>query len=137
MQVRSARLLEGKQVTNTLFRLGGDMFCLTPWLGSYAFLAMERFLRLICGKELGLSGFESARPYFMQFHMKVDEDRFWEILREKAQEPREPEEYLYGGEVPIFEKYDENIPPELLRKAFARGVLDIDGMLKRILSETL
>lgn len=28
-----------------LICLGGDMWCLFPWLGSYAFLAMERFLK--------------------------------------------------------------------------------------------
>ncbi len=28
-----------------LINLGGDMWCLFPWLGTYAFLALERFLK--------------------------------------------------------------------------------------------
>lgn len=38
-----------------LINLGGDMWCLFPWLGTYAFLAMERFLKLKCAKELEIS----------------------------------------------------------------------------------
>ena len=33
----------------------------------------------------------------------------------------------------VFEKYDEYVPPELLRRAFAYGVLDIDEAKKRLL----
>lgn len=35
-------------------------------------------------------------------------------------------------EVPVFEKYDEYIPEELIRKGFAYGVLDIEQMKKRV-----
>ena len=137
MQARASMVSQGTAEDGPrrelLFRLGGDMWCLLPWLGTYAFLACERFLRIICGKELGISGFESSRPYFMQFHMKVDEAEFWEIVKRHASEPTDPMQYLYDGEVPIFEKYDDYVPPELLRKAFAYGVLDIDGAKKRLL----
>ena len=35
--------------------------------------------------------------------------------------------------VPLFEKYDEFVPPELIKKGFAYGILDIRGMKERIL----
>ncbi|WP_300968076.1 hypothetical protein, partial [Faecalibaculum rodentium] len=38
------------------------------------------------------------------------------------------------GEVPVFEKYDEFVPEELVRKGFAHGVLDVAGMKQRVLS---
>ena len=41
-------------------------------------------------------------------------------------------ELVYPGEVPVFEKYDEFVPDELVRKGFALGVLDIAGMKKRV-----
>ena len=41
---------------------------------------------------------------------------------------------VYPGEVPLFEKYDEFIPPELVRKGFAYGILAIDEMKSRIRS---
>ena len=33
---------------------------------------------------------------------------------------------------PVFEKYDEFVPDELVKKGFAYGVLDIEGMKKRV-----
>ena len=33
----------------------------------------------------------------------------------------------------MFEKYDEYVPEELVRKGFALGVLDIEGMRRRVL----
>lgn len=42
-------------------------------------------------------------------------------------------ELVYPNENPVFEKYDEYVPEELVRKGFAYGVLDIEGMKKRIL----
>ena len=43
-------------------------------------------------------------------------------------------ELVYPKEIPVFEKYDEYVPPELVRKGFACGVLDIAGMKSRIQS---
>ena len=43
-----------------------------------------------------------------------------------------PSPVLSVKEIPVFEKYDEFVPDELIRKGFACGVLDIDGMLDRI-----
>ncbi len=42
-------------------------------------------------------------------------------------------ELVYPKEVPIFEKYDEYVPDELVRKGFALGVLDVAGMMDRIM----
>ena len=43
-------------------------------------------------------------------------------------------ELVYPKEVPVFEKYDEYVPDELIKKGFAYGVLDIEGMKARIMS---
>ncbi len=115
-----------------LIHLGGDMWALFPWLGTYAFLALERFIRRKCAPELGMKKLEPGRPYFIQLTMKADKDRFIQVLKEKIKEPLDPLELVYPGEVPVFEKYDEFVPDELVRKGFAYGVLDIEGMRKRI-----
>ncbi len=114
--------------------LGGKTWALFPWTGSYSFLAMERFLKLRCGQRLGLRGLQSSRPYYMQFTMQADEREFYEIVREEAEREFDPLELLYPNEVPVFEKYDEYVPAELVRKGFACGVLDVDGMKRRIRS---
>ena len=117
-----------------LVPLGGKMWVLFPWLGSYAFLALERFLKLRCGERLGLKGLQSSRPYYMQFTMQVSEAEFYQIVCEEAAKDFDALELVYPNEVPVFEKYDEYVPEELVRKGFAHGVLDMNGMKKRILS---
>ena len=110
------------------------MWALFPWVGSYAFLALERFLKLRCARRLGLKGLQSSRPYCMQFTMQVSEDAFYAIVREEAEKDFAPLELVYPKEVPVFEKYDEYVPEELVRKGFACGVLDIEGMKQRVRS---
>ena len=122
----------GGVTTEALINLGGDMWCLFPWLGTYAFLAMERFLKLKCAKDLGLTALDPARPYFIQFKMKATREEFFEVLKEKEKQPLDPMELVYPGEVPLFEKYDEFVPPELVRKGFAYGILATDEMKARI-----
>ena len=117
-----------------LIPLGGKMWALFPWLGSYAFLALERFLKLRCGARLGLRGLNASRPYYLQFTMEVSENEFYAIVREEAEPELDPMELVYPQEVPVFEKYDEYVPDELVRKGFAYGVLDTEGMRKRVCS---
>ncbi len=135
------RLTEARETAKTagltqkpLIHLGGKMWALFPWLGSYAFLALERFLKLRCGKRLGLRGVSARRPYYLQFTMEADESEFYALVREEAQREFDPLELIYPKENPVFEKYDEYVPPELVRKGFAWGVLDVSGMKRRVLS---
>ena len=117
-----------------LIHLGGKMWALFPWLGSYAFLALERFLKLRCAPRLGLKGMDTSRPYYLQFTMQVGEEEFYRIVSEEAAKDFDPLELVYPKEVPVFEKYDEYVPEELVRKGFARGVLDTESMKKRLRS---
>ena len=116
-----------------LVHLGGKMWALFPWLGSYAFLALERFLKLRCAGALGLRGLQSRRPYYIQFTMQADEEEFYRVVRKEAEKEIDALELVYPKEVPVFEKYDEYVPEELVRKGFAYGVLDLDGMRQRVL----
>ena len=117
-----------------LIHLGGKMWALFPWLGSYAFLALERFLKLRCAPRLGLKGMDTSRPYYLQFTMQAGEEEFYRIVSEEAAKDFDPLELVYPKEVPVFEKYDEYVPEELVRKGFARGVLDTESMKKRVRS---
>lgn len=117
-----------------LICLGGNMWCLLPWVGTYTFLAMERFLKIRCAGRLGLKNFDSARPYYMQFTMKVSPEDFFRIVREEIQKPLDPLELVYPGELPLFDKYDEYLPEALVRKGFAEGVLDTEELKTTILS---
>lgn len=117
-----------------LIPMGGNTWALFPWLGTYAFLALERFLRLICGPRLGIKNMDSARPYYLQFTMRTTRSEFYEIVSHAAEQPLNPMDLLYPKEEPYFDKYDEFVPVELLRKGFALSVLDTKGMLVRVRS---
>ena len=115
-----------------LINLGGDMWCLFPWLGSYAFLAMERFIKIKCAAKLGIKGVDSSRPYFIQFTMKASREDFFRTLAEEAEKPFDPMELVYPKEIPLFEKYDDFLPAELVKKGFAYGILSMTEMKERI-----
>lgn len=117
-----------------LINLGGNMWCLLPWVGTYTFLTMERFLKIKCADRLGLRGLDSARPFFIQFTMKADEETFFRVLAEEIRKPIDPMELVYPKELPLFDKYDEYLPEELVKKGFALGVLDVDGLREKVLS---
>ena len=117
-----------------LINLGGNMWCLLPWMGTYTFLTMERFLKIKCADRLGLRNLDSARPFFIQFTMKADESAFFRVLAEEIRKPIDPMELVYPKELPLFDKYDEYLPEELVKKGFALGVLDVDGLREKVLS---
>ena len=136
-----ARLAQARHVAanggltkSPLVNLGGNMWCLLPWLGSYAFLALERLLKIKCAKELGLKGLDSSRPYYMTFIMspEIDERAFYTVVANEAEALDDPMGLIYPGEVPTFEKYDELVPELLVRKGFAEGTLDVAGMKARV-----
>ena len=140
MQNAAARLAQARQTAvhsgaaeRTLIHLGGNMWCLLPWVGTYTFLAMERFLKIKCTDRLGLRALDSARPYYMQFTMKTDEDTFFGVLFDEIKKPIDPLELVYPKELPLFDKYDEYLPEELVKKGFAYGVLDISELRQTIL----
>ena len=116
-----------------LINLGGNMWCLLPWVGTYTFLTMERFLKIKCADRLGLRNLDSARPFFIQFTMKADESAFFRVLSEEIRKPVDPMELVYPKELPLFDKYDEYLPEELVKKGFALGVLDVDGLREKVL----
>ena len=139
MKNAAARLSEARAMAQAaglpdkqLINLGAKTYCLFPWTGSYAFLALERLLRLKCASRLGLKNFDSVRPYYIQFSMDVSEGEFYQILAEEAAKDFDPLDLLYPQEVPVFDKYDEYLPDDLVRKEFAYSVLDLAEMRRAI-----
>lgn len=110
-----------------LISLGGNMWAFFPWVGTYTFLTLERILKIKCAGALNLKNFDSSRPYFMQFTMSADRKEFFRVLKREIMKDFNPEELVYPKEVPLFEKYDEYLPEELVRKGFANGILSLEG----------
>ena len=138
MKNASARLAKARETyaasglgEGNLLNLGGAKWAFFPWLGTYPFLALERVLRIKCAARLGLKNFDSSRPYFMVFTMKSGREEFFRVLREELDKDFDPESLIYPKEVPLFEKYDEYVPEELIKKGFAESVLDIKTLKNR------
>ena len=70
----------------------------------------------------------------MQFTMRSDAEEFYQVVSQEIRKPLDPLELVYPKELPLFDKYDEYLPEELVRKGFAYGVLDLKGMKEAVLS---
>ena len=68
----------------------------------------------------------------MQFKMNATKEELITSLKNAVSEGITPEELLYDGEVPYFDKYDKFLPEELIRYSFAHSVLSLDGTLEFI-----
>lgn len=49
--------------------------------------------------------------------MKADESAFFRVLAEEIRKPIDPMELVYPKELPLFDKYDEYLPEELVKRA--------------------
>ncbi len=72
----------------------------------------------------------------MTFKMKASAEQFFAVLREQAAIDFDPMDLVYPDEIPLFEKYDEYVPAELVRKGFAYGILNTEEMRRRVLDWT-
>ncbi len=119
---------------HSVVHLGGYSWCIFPWLGTRAFRAMRKLIARRA-REFAITGLEYEGCYFLTFKMSRGND--YELLRAIADEVRaagvSADDLVASGEVPVFEKYDDYIPADLLRHAYAVDKLDLDTAAERVL----
>jgi ATP-dependent Lhr-like helicase len=119
---------------HSLVHLGGFSWCLFPWLGTRSFRAMRKMLARHASA-FGITGIEYEGSNFITFKMSRGND--YELITALANEVRErginPEELVGSGEIPVFEKYDDYVPADLLRHAYATDKLNTNEASARIL----
>ena len=103
-----------------IVHLGGYSYALFPWLGTKAFRTLRKLL-LTFKDRFKLSAIDYERCYYISFRMeKGTPAELYAALKEASAEGvLDPYELAGAGENPIFDKYDEYIPSELLREAYA------------------
>lgn len=116
----------------SVIRLGGQSYVMFPWLGTLSFRTLRRFLRKYAA-ELGISDIQSEGCVYITFKAK---DGAAEHLLDGMRAILEREgldlDALVGDtDCPVFDKYDDFIPPELLRVAYAKDRLRADELLDR------
>ena len=118
---------------HSVLHLGGYTFCVFPWLGTKSSRALRK---MICtaASELGISGIDYEGCYYITFRMeRGTPERLVELLFKRFSESKASSELLVGAnELPVFEKYDEYVPGELLRGAYAVDRLNTVEAVKRL-----
>ncbi len=94
---------------------------------------MRRYLTRNAGK-FKLSGMEFEGCYYMMFKLEGGRgEELIESVKEKiAREGIDLDELISPTELPVFEKYDEFITGELLRKAYREDKLRVEEIIERI-----
>ncbi len=118
--------------THSLIHLGGYSWCLFPWLGTRAFRTLRRLLKKHA-KQLGISGIEFEGCYYITFKMESGGD--FALISELcriAERGIDCQSLVEAGELPVFEKYDDYVPGELLRQAYATDRLTAPLVEKRL-----
>ena len=119
-----------------LVHLGGQSYVLFPWLGTRSFRTMRRFLQKNAST-LGISDVQSEGCHYITFKAKADAGtRLMDNIRDILEtEGLDVFSLVNGGECPVFDKFDEYIPADLLREAYAVDRLDGAEVIERILGE--
>ena len=117
---------------HTTVHLGGFNYCMFPWLGTRSFRTLKRMLSMIA-PEFAISGIESGGSCYITFRMeKGSADALEHRLASAFASLQSTDMLVSQKELPVFEKYDEYVPAELLRSAFARDRLDLREIKARI-----
>ncbi len=113
--------------------LGGYTWAFFPWLGTRSFRTMRRYLTKNAGK-FKLSGMEFEGCYYMMFKLEGGRgEDLMDFIKEKInREGVDLDSLVSPTELPVFEKYDEFIPGELLRKAYREDKLRADEIVGRM-----
>lgn len=117
----------------SIVHLGGYTWCLFPWLGARSFRTLRKFIAKN-GAKFRISGMEYEGCCYMTFKMERGDGReLISYLSKKAStEGIDKSALVAASECPVFEKYDDFIPSELLRDAYMADRLRTDEAVKRL-----
>ncbi len=107
--------------------LGGQSYVLFPWLGTRSFRTLRRLMQKYAS-ELGISDIQSQGCCYISFKAKdgAGKNIVSNIAKIIERDGIDTKQLVFATECPVFEKYDEYIPPELLREAYAEDRLRSD-----------
>ena len=112
--------------------LGGQSYVLFPWLGTRSFRTMRKIMQKYAA-ELGISDVQSQGCCYITFKGSPDAGKnLLSGIENIIERDNLDTSMLVGdGECPVFDKYDEFIPPHLLRAAYACDRLDLSEITAR------
>ncbi len=118
---------------HSLVHLGGYTWCLFPWLGTRSFRTLRKFI-VNNAARFKISNIEFEGCYYMMFKMEAGSD--YALIKGLCdiidREGIDKSALVSVTESPVFEKYDDFIPSELLRKQYAADKLRTDEIMLRL-----
>ena len=120
---------------NEVIFLGGQSYVMFPWFGTRSFRTLRRFMQKHAS-ELGIFDIQSEGCCYITFKAKDEaagQNLMPHIIGILEREGLDTHELLYGGECPMYDKFDEYIPSDLLRDAYAEDRLFAGEILERYL----
>lgn len=119
--------------SHSLIHLGGYSWCLFPWLGTRSFRTLRKFIAANSAR-FRISNIEFEGCNYIKFKMESgDGYEFIRSLNEiMERDGIDRSKLVNSTEMPVFEKYDDFIPAELLRKQYAEDKLRTDEIFVRL-----
>jgi ATP-dependent Lhr-like helicase len=108
--------------------------CIFPWLGTVAYRTLERLLNSFCRESLEITSIGGINPYYLT--LKLDKNKIKYIYPELislCEQRITSEDLVSDAEALDIQKYDEFIPRNLLKKAFANDYLDLDELKQKLI----
>ncbi len=121
------RLLDARTVARraeigkrSLVHIGGFSYCLFPWLGTRAFRTLRRYLQKNSAL-FALSDIEFEGCEYITFKIERGDgsDLARAMYEDIEKNGMDASDLVFASEAPSYDKYDEFVPPALLRQAFA------------------
>ena len=127
------RLKEARQLALTaglerdnIVSVGNKTYCIFPWMGTVAYRTMERFLNYFVRESLDIRSIGGLSPYFLTIKLGKDKlEALHSDIVDFCKKDLTVYDLVSAEEAPKLQKYDEYIPNNLLRKAFACDYLDV------------
>ncbi|MNW49924.1 putative ATP-dependent helicase Lhr [compost metagenome] len=130
---RARRLARESGLLNSpVIPAGGDSLFILPWAGSKQFRTLERLLKHNLTDPMGLRQVVPMEPYYMVVAGRSGAKELLSAIRAELASVDHPEALLAASEAPYLGKYDEFMPPELVRRAFAVDGLDVKGLAEAL-----
>lgn len=110
----------------TIFSLEDNTYCIFSWTGTVAYRTLERFLNLFVREYLDIRKITGISPYYLivKLGKSTSQELYQQIINFPNQELTK-KDLVAGEEAPKLQKYDEFIPNNLLRQAFASDYLNV------------
>ena len=113
----------------TILPLEGNKYCIFPWSGTIAYRTLERVLNFVVREVLDIKRISGKSPYFLTVELGNNTGNELESeLVSFCEKGLSSDDLMVSAEAPKLQKYDEFIPNNLLRKAFATDYMNVEEL---------